>query len=200
MKISLYPSLCHPGLLNLRSIRRYPWDTTWIERYGTDSLDIPVILTDHWQNTSQDDVEWSWWDHLQIIGKVSKTQGFRNGCAGLPGGEKYDTSLSSQAILLISQMSIMYKINNTEVHRLATVFIGQPVEVHARFIDVVAFVGGQSMPGPEHARQSYWQALPERYDVSENKTEEILQTILTISLHTVLRNGIFRAPEGRRRT
>lgn len=44
-------------------------------------------------------------------------------------------------------MSIMYKINNTEVRRLATVFIGQPVEVQARFIDVVAFVGGQIMPG-----------------------------------------------------
>lgn len=42
---------------------------------------------------------------------------------------------------------MMYKINNTEVRRLASVFIGQPLEVQARFIDIVAFVGG-----PIHAR------------------------------------------------
>lgn len=95
-------------------------------------------------------------------------------------------------------MSMMYKINNIEVRRLASVFIGQPLEVQARFIDIVAFVGGQSMPGPEHARQSYWQARPERYDQVGNKTEEILQKILTISLHTVLRYGILKVPEGRR--
>lgn len=145
MKISLYPFLCRPGLLNLRSIRAYPWGTTWIKRYGTDSLDIPVILTDYWQNTSQDDVERSWWDHLQITGEVPKTHGFRVGCTGLPGGKKYDTSLSSQAILLISPISIMYKMDFTDVRRLVTVFIGQPVEVQARFMDVVPFVGGQSL-------------------------------------------------------
>lgn len=41
---------------------------------------------------------------------------------------------------------MMYKINNTEVRRLATVFIGQPVEVQARFIDIVAFVGASPCP------------------------------------------------------
>lgn len=46
------------------------------------------------------------------------------------------------------------------------------------------------MPGPGHARQSYWQAHPERYDLVEDKTEETLQTILIISLHTVLRYDI----------
>lgn len=72
MKISLYPFLRHPGLMNLRSIRRYPWGTIWIERYGTDLIEIPVILTDYGQNTSQDDVERSWWDHLQIIGEFQR--------------------------------------------------------------------------------------------------------------------------------
>ncbi len=58
-----------PGLMNLRNTRRYPWDTIWIERYGTDSLDILVILTGYWQTPSQDDVEQ---DHLQIIGEVQR--------------------------------------------------------------------------------------------------------------------------------
>lgn len=70
MKISLYPSLYYPELINLRSIRSYPWDTIWIEKYGTDSLDIPVIFTDNWQNASQNDVESTWWHHLRIIGEV----------------------------------------------------------------------------------------------------------------------------------
>lgn len=84
---------------------------------------------------------------------------------GLPGGGKFNSALSSQAILLISQMSMMYKITDIEVRRLATVFLEQPVEVQARFIEIVTFVGDQFMPGPEHARQIYWQARHERYDL-----------------------------------
>lgn len=55
--------------MNLRNTRRYPWDTTRIERYGTDYLDILVILTGYWQTPSQDDVEQ---DYLQIIGEVQR--------------------------------------------------------------------------------------------------------------------------------
>ena len=71
VKISLYLSLYHLGLNNLRGIRRCPWK---MMRYGTEFLDIPVILKYNWQDTPQDDAtpqneaEPSWWDHLQIIG------------------------------------------------------------------------------------------------------------------------------------
>lgn len=158
----------------------------------------PVILTGNWQDTPQDDAtpqneaESSWWDHLQIIGEVQR----HVHCeliaqCGLPGGGKFNSALSSQAVLLSSQMSMMYKITDTEVRRLATVFLEQPVEVQAHFIEIVTFVGDQFMPGPEHARQIYWQARPERYDLVEDKTEETLRTILTLSLHTILQYGIF---------
>lgn len=117
----------------------------------------PVILTGNWQDTPQDDAtpqneaESSWWDHLQIIGEVQR----HVHCeliaqCGLPGGGKFNSARSSQAILLISQMSMMYKITDTEARRLATVFLEQPVEVQARFIEIVTFVGDQFMP--VHAR------------------------------------------------
>ena len=165
-------------------------------RYGTETLDIPIILTDNWQTTLQDDVESSWWDHLQIIGEVQRHMDSELvALCGLPGGVKFNSTLSSQAILLISQMSMMDKISNTEVRRLATSFIKQPVEVQVRFIEIVTFVGNQFMPEPEHARQIYWQAHPERYDPVEDKTEETLQTILTLSLHNILQYGIFNCVE-----
>ena len=96
---------------------------------------------------------------------------------GLPGGGKFNNALSSQAILLIFRMSMMYMITDTEVRRLATVFLEQQVEVQARFIEIVTFVGDQFMAGPEDARQIYWQARPEGYDLVEDKMEETLRTI-----------------------
>lgn len=45
---------------------------------------------------------------------------------------------------------MMYKITDTEARRLATVFLEQPVEVQARFTEIVTFVGDQFMP--VHAR------------------------------------------------
>lgn len=171
-------------------------------RFGTESLDIPVILTDNWQDTPQDDAtpqfeaESSWWDHLQIIREVQRHMDSELiALCGLLGGGKFNSALSSQAILLISQMSMMYKITDIEVRWLATVFLEQPVEVQARFIEIVTFVGDQFMPGPEHARQIYWQACHERYDLVEDKTEETLQTILTLSLHNILQYGIFNCVE-----
>lgn len=68
----------------------------------------------------------------------------------LPGGKRFDTSLTVKAIILDYGMSTtigcLAKISGREVEQLLRMFGEQSVAVRARFLEIVFFLGNKILP------------------------------------------------------
>lgn len=131
-----------------------------------------------------------WWSHFRNI------RYFRDNRIAddlfhlcyLPGGKRFDTSLTVKAIILDYGMSTaigyLAKLSGREVEQLLRMFGEQSVAVRARFLEIVCFLGNKILPRESLTPYAAQLALP---DEQGGITEPwLLLRILAWSLHAVL--------------
>lgn len=131
-----------------------------------------------------------WWSHFRNI------QYFRDNRIAddlfhlcyLPGGKRFDTSLTVKAIILDYGMSStighLAKLSGREVDQLLCIFGEQPVAVRARFFEIVCFLGNKILPRESLTPYAAQLALPD--EQGGIKEHWLLLRILAWSLHAVL--------------
>lgn len=106
----------------------------------------------------------------------------------LPGGKRFDTSLTVKAIILDYEMSntigYLAKLSRREFEQLVCIFSEQPVTVRARFLEIVRFLGNKILPRETLTPYAAELALPD--EQGGIKEHWLLLRILAWSLHAVL--------------
>lgn len=132
-----------------------------------------------------------WWSHLKDI------RCFRDNRIAddlfhlcyLPGGKRFDTTLTVKAIILDYEISTtigyLSKLSGREVEQLLWTFGEQPVAVRARFLEIVCFLGNKILPRESLTPYAAQLALPD--EQGGGITEQwLLLRIFAWSLHAVL--------------
>lgn len=111
----------------------------------------PVHDPDSTAEEGPDDVA-LWWSHFRNIRYFRDNRiadDLFHSCY-LPGGKRFDTTLTVKAIILDYGMSTTFgylaKFSGREVEQLLWTFGEQPVAVCTRFLEIVCFLGNKILP------------------------------------------------------